>query len=82
MRDDKSSWRAVALASQVGCSIAIPLIIFVAGGIWLDALLGIRPVFLVIGTLLGLTLGFFAIYELFTFKRDRGPHDSDRGQGS
>ncbi|MCL5957930.1 MAG: AtpZ/AtpI family protein [Chloroflexi bacterium] len=79
MGEDRSTWRALALASQIGCSIAIPLILFIAGGIWLDALLGVQPLFLVVGILVGLTSGFLAIYELLTFERGRESRSRDGG---
>lgn len=81
MGEGRSTWRAVALASQIGCSIAIPLILFIAGGIWLDARVGVQPLFLVVGVLVGLASGFLAMYELLTFKRgsdSKGPDGSAR----
>jgi F0F1-type ATP synthase assembly protein I len=71
MDDKLGIIRALALLSQVGISIIVPII----GGLWLgnklDQLLGTNGVFLVIGILLGVLTGFKTAYELIMAQGDR-----------
>lgn len=69
---DRSTLRAFALATQMGFSIAVPLVAGVAGGLFLDDRLGTEPIFLIVGILLGLVLATFTLYKLVSFRTSRG----------
>ncbi|MGM0501243.1 MAG: AtpZ/AtpI family protein [Bacillota bacterium] len=72
MKDKMDVLQALALLSQVGIAIVVPVI----GGVWLggylDNLLNTKVLFLVIGTLLGVTTGFRSAYRLIMQQQDDG----------
>jgi ATP synthase protein I len=70
MKIDRATLRALALASQLGFSIAAVVGVGVLCGLWVDGHLGTRPIFLVLGMLFGLLSAAYAIRELMTFKRN------------
>ncbi len=61
---EQKELNTLALASQVGFSIAGPLIVFIVGGIFLDKKVGTSPLFLLIGIALGLIGAGYAMYDL------------------
>ena len=63
---DNAFLKALALASQLGFTVACPLVLFVGGGAWADDRLGTRPWLLFLGLALGITLAGFALYQLAT----------------
>ncbi len=65
---DRATLRALALVSGLGFAIAIPLGLFVAGGLWLDGRFGTAPLFMLVGVLLGLVAAGFSIKELLAFQ--------------
>ncbi len=77
MRLDRDTLRALALATQLGFAVAGPLVLGIAGGIWLDHRLGTAPLFLLLGTALGIGAAGYSIYELFLFRRDRRKDGGD-----
>jgi hypothetical protein len=65
MRD--SAWvRAVAVAAQIGFSIACPMVVFIGGGAWLDSRLGWSPWLLLLGVVLGVVTAGGLFYQLAT----------------
>jgi hypothetical protein len=67
---DRSTLRALGMVSGLGFGIAIPLGLAFLGGLWLDERLGTRPLFMLLGILLGFVLAGFTIAELLSFQRD------------
>ncbi len=63
-KNDENPWRALALVSAIGIDLAICVIAGVWVGNWLDGRLGSEPLFLIIGILLGLTVGILVIIRL------------------
>ncbi|MCA1669706.1 MAG: AtpZ/AtpI family protein [Thermomicrobia bacterium] len=63
---DRNTVRLLAIATQIGFGVAVPLLIFVGGGAFLDKKTGHSPLFLLIGLVIGL-IG--AGYELFDLVR-------------
>lgn len=49
--------------SGLGCAFAAAVLVFMGGGWLLDRWLGIFPVFMVLGALLGAVLGTLSIYR-------------------
>jgi F0F1-type ATP synthase assembly protein I len=47
----------------VGLQLAVTILIFVYGGYWLDGKFDKRPLFLAIGTVLGMTVGFYNLLK-------------------
>jgi F0F1-type ATP synthase assembly protein I len=61
---DRGSTTALALVAQLGFSIAVPMVVFIGGGAWLDSLLHSAPWFLFLGIFLGLISAGAALYQL------------------
>lgn len=61
---DRNQLRLLAIASQLGFGIAGPLIVFIAGGVFLDKKIGTSPLFLLVGVVFGLIGAGYAMYDL------------------
>ncbi len=53
-------WQLVGM----GWFIAISLLLGIAGGLWLDSLVGLSPLFLLLGLFLGLGVGFWGLFKM------------------
>ena len=51
---------------QLGFTIAIPLALGAWGGSYLDGLTGTKSIYLLLGLLLGLIVGIYGAYRLFS----------------
>ncbi len=60
----RGAWRAAALALQMGFLIVTLAGAGLAAGLLLDGWLGTKPLFFIIGLLLGLASSFYALYYL------------------
>jgi F0F1-type ATP synthase assembly protein I len=71
---DSGFARALALTAQLGFSIACPLVVFIAGGAWLDNRLGWSPWLLLAGVLLGVITAGGLLWQLTTvpLRRKKG----------
>ncbi|HET9493586.1 MAG TPA: AtpZ/AtpI family protein [Chloroflexia bacterium] len=71
---DSGFARALALTAQLGFSIACPLVVFIAGGAWLDGQLGWSPWLLLTGVLLGVLTAGGLLWQLTTvpIRRQKG----------
>jgi hypothetical protein len=71
---DSGLARALALTAQLGFSIACPLVVFIAGGAWLDGRLGWSPWLLLTGVLLGVITAGGLLWQLTTvpIRRKKG----------
>ncbi len=81
MKIDRGTLRALALASQVGVSIVASVGLGVLAGLWVDDRLGTRPVFLLLGIVVGLASAAYVIWDLATFERDVD-EEEDNGPGN
>lgn len=61
-----SGLEAFALVSQLGLTIALPVVLGAAAGHWIDVRLGTGMIFFLILLLLGLVGGFTGAYRLIT----------------
>jgi len=66
---DRSTLRALGLVSGLGFAIAGPFFVFFFAGLWLDDRLGTRPLFMLLGLLLGFVAAGATIAELLKFQR-------------
>ena len=64
MKLDRRTMRAVALGAQIGTSIAASIALGLGGGYLLDRWLHTRPVFTLLGVLVGILAAGYTIYEL------------------
>lgn len=48
----------------MGWYVALCIVLGVLGGVWLDKKIGTPPLFILIGTLLGVVVAFYGIYKM------------------
>jgi ABC-type antimicrobial peptide transport system permease subunit len=58
---------ALGLALGIGFNVAVPLALFVVGGVWLDSTFKIAPLFTLVGVFLGLFASGYYLYRLSKF---------------
>lgn len=63
MKKNISPWYVVKQVGQLGFIIALPLVILVFLGHWLDVKLGFRASFIFPGMILALSISGYAIYQ-------------------
>ncbi len=61
--------------SGLGCTFAAAVLLFMAGGWLLDGWIGVTPVFMVVGALVGATLGSVSIYRRLLVGSDPDSED-------
>lgn len=71
--ETKRDWQTVGVASSLGCTVVVSLLLCIGGGILLDEWLGTAPIFILIGVVLGLIAAGYSLYELVVLSQpDRG----------
>lgn len=77
MRDKKNSGQVVFANITIGLQLAITMLVFVYGGHRLDLYFDKSPLFLVVGTALGMALGFYHLLKDLQAvdKKDTGDKD-------
>ena len=61
----QASWFTVlGIAGQIGYIIAIPAVLFVLGGAWLDTHFGTSPLFVLLGIPLALTISALSVWKM------------------
>lgn len=71
------AWQLLGLGWYVALCVAAGA----AGGIWLDGRLGIRPVFTLLGVLLGIFAAFYGLYKMVKPLLDTGAATRKPGSG-
>ncbi|MBM7557017.1 AtpZ/AtpI family protein [Halanaerobacter jeridensis] len=72
MNDKMNFLKALALISQVGITMIVPVIAGVWLGNYLDELLHTNLIFLLVGVILGVSAGFRNAYRLIMQQQDDG----------
>lgn len=54
----------VSLALQLGFSIAVPLLVLIGGGIWLDRRFGTMPLLTITGVIISMAVSVIEIYQI------------------
>ena len=57
-------WEAAFRLVGLGWYVGICIFLGVIGGIWLDNRLNSRPVFVIIGLILGIVIAFYGVYRM------------------
>lgn len=81
MKIDRATVRALAIASQLGFTIAAALGLGVLVGLWVDDHLGTRPAFLLAGIVVGLLSAACVIRDLMTLERGSGEEEDCSHRG-
>ena len=63
-QDKFSFYYSISLVGQVGWSVAVPLVVFILIGVFLDKQFGTKPAFIFAGVGLGMIVSFFSLYKL------------------
>ncbi len=63
-RPEQSDWYAFALLGQVGLTIAIPCLVGIGIGLFIDHQFHWTPIATLIGLLLGLAAGVYGVFRL------------------
>lgn len=69
---DREGLGTLGVASGLGCSIVVSLVVFIVGGIFLDRYLGTAPIFLLVGVGIGLIAAGYQLYELTQLGTKKG----------
>jgi ATP synthase protein I len=57
-------WEALGTLAGLGFTIAVPIAVFTIGGYYLDGYTHTKPLFILLGLLLGLISGIYGAYRL------------------
>lgn len=61
---DQNTIRTLALASQLGATLAGPFVVFIGGGVLLDRKVHTSPIFLLIGIVIGFIVAGVGLYDI------------------
>lgn len=59
-----SRWAASLRLIGVGWFIGISILLGILGGLWLDNRFATKPLFVIIGLILGITVAFYGVYQM------------------
>ena len=71
-------WVLAAQFIGIGWYIAIAILAPTLGGVWLDGKLGTAPLFLLVGVILGVVVGFYGTYKMASSYLSSPPRSDDR----
>ena len=83
--DSQRDWQMMGLATGLGCSVAASLLVCIGGGILIDRWLGIEPIGVLTGVVIGLFAAGYSFYELVTIssrKSTRATRNQDSGDAN
>lgn len=67
-------WASLQLAFSLGFTIALPLVIGTAAGVWLDVRMNTMPILTIGGTIFGMIFaGAFMMKKILPFLEKRSP---------
>ena len=79
LSNQREAFRGLALMSQLSLQLLIPILIGVAGGIWLDGISGWSPWCVLIGTIIGIAAAFRNLY-VWSVRQIHRSENSERTQ--
>lgn len=59
-----AKWQLAYRLIGVGWFIGISILLGILGGSWLDGKLGTKPLFLILGVVLGVIVAFYGLYRM------------------
>jgi len=68
--EKREMWQAYGRFSGAGFQMAVATLLGIFGGKFLDEKLATKPLFLIVGGLLGMIAGFYSIYQLLRKPKD------------
>lgn len=77
MPDNRSTGQLVLAHLTIGLQLAITILIFVYGGYRLDLHFNRSPLFLVLGTVIGMVLGFYHLMKNLQSTMKKGDEEND-----
>ena len=63
-QDKFNFYYSISLVGQVGWSVAVPLVVFILIGVFLDKQFETKPTFILGGLVLGMVVSFYSLYKL------------------
>lgn len=72
-----SFYRAYAIYTGIVFQLVMAIVLGVLGGRYLDQKLDTQPVFLVVGVVLGSTLGFYNLFRLLKYHQSKQDEKKD-----
>ncbi|MFC3772127.1 AtpZ/AtpI family protein [Paenibacillus sp. GCM10012303] len=66
-KSDNNPWRAVGLAGAVGVDLAVCILLGYLGGKWLSDRVGGQKIYIALGALVGLFVGFASVIVLIRY---------------
>jgi F0F1-type ATP synthase assembly protein I len=70
---DQHELRVIGVATGLGCSIVVALVLCIGGGVLLDRQFGTSPIFTLLGVALGLATAGYQLAKLGNKKTQAGP---------
>lgn len=58
-------WQAALNLISVGWFVGVSLLLGVLGGLWLDSEFGTKPLFVIVGLILGIIVAAYGVYRMF-----------------
>lgn len=68
-------WEAAARLIGLGWYVGTCIFLGVVGGLWLDTKLNSKPVFVIVGLLLGIFVAFYGMYKMILPNLNRNNKD-------
>lgn len=63
MNEERSAFRLIGIAMEMGYLVALPLVLFAAAGAFLDRVLGTKPLILLISVLFAIIISTILVYR-------------------
>ena len=72
---------SLAVASQLGFILVAAVLIGIVGGAWLDGRFGTSPLWLIVGSVLGMVGGMYSVWQMGKYLLEQTAKKNDDSQG-
>jgi len=72
---------SLAVASQLGFILVAAVLIGIVGGAWLDGRFGTSPLWLIVGSVLGMFGGMYSVWQMGKYLLERTAKNKDDSRG-